>query len=65
MSKKNSGQYNGLSGTIGGLAVKGMIRDVEQAMMNGATISAAPSSQDEADLLEQVKEENRRSALKG
>lgn len=61
---KNSGnpKYMGLSGKIGGLAVKGMIQEVEQQMAAGRHISAAPGSREEADLLHAVRHENAESA---
>ena len=57
MAKK--GEFRGLGGKIAGNAVKGMIREVEQRMASGEVISAAPSSPEEADLLKQVREENK------
>lgn len=50
-------------GKIGGLAVKNMIEEVEQRMAAGEHVNAAPTSSAEADLLRQVKEENRKSAI--
>jgi hypothetical protein len=58
-NKKN---YNGLNGKIGGLAVKGMIREVERQMVAGKTISAAPSSPQEAESLMKIRMENKQSA---
>lgn len=48
MSKK--GQYTGLRGKIGGLAVKGMIRNIEQQMANGMQINAGPNNLNDAKL---------------
>ncbi len=56
-----SHNFRGISGKIGGLAVKGMIRDVEQRMANGEHISAAPNSEEEAAVLQQVKAANEQS----
>lgn len=53
---------NGHFGQFGGHMVKGMIEEVEERMAAGEHVSAAPSSQAEAELLGQVKQENRKSA---
>ncbi len=60
MSKKKN--YAGLSGKIGGLAVKGMIRDVEQRLMNGEHIPAGASSPEEAAELAETRRKNQESA---
>ncbi len=59
MSKKK--QNPALSGHIGGMAVRQMIESVEEQIAAGVHVSAAPSSQDEAKRLEQVKKENQAS----
>ena len=51
-----------LSGRIGGLAVKNMIEAVEEKMAHGETVSAAPASEAEAQLLQEVQQENQQSA---
>lgn len=56
-----SDNFQGLSGKIGGLAVKGMIREAEERMANGEHISAAPNNPDEAAQLQRVKAENKQS----
>lgn len=55
----SNSKYHGLRGKIGGLAVKGMIRDVEQKMAEGYPVSAAPTSQAEAEHLEKIRQANR------
>lgn len=59
MSKNRN--FHGLSGKIGGLAVKGMIQSVEEDMAEGKQVSAAPSSPEEAEHLKNVKEANTKS----
>ncbi len=61
MSDKN--KPSGMHGFMGGYAVKNMIEEVEHEMANGKHISAAPSSEYEAQRLKQVKEENRKSGM--
>lgn len=56
-----SNKYQGLSGKIGGLAVKGMIREAEERMVNGEHFSATSDSPEEAAQLQRVKAENERS----
>lgn len=57
-----SNNSKGIPGKMGGLAVKNMIEDVEKRMANGEQVSAAPSSPEEAALLQQVKAENKNSS---
>lgn len=45
-----------------GIAVKGMIEAVEKRMAAGEHVSAAPSNQAEAELLNHAKQENSESA---
>lgn len=49
-------------GKVGGHVVKSMIEEVEEKMAAGEHVSAAPSSPAEAELLNDVKRENRESA---
>lgn len=58
----NLSKDNGHFGKVGGHMVKSMIEEVEEKMAAGEHVSAAPSSQAEAELLDYVKQENRKSA---
>lgn len=51
----------GQIGKVGGHVVKSMIEEVEEKMAAGEHVSAAPDSPAEADMLNQVKQENRAS----
>lgn len=54
-------KFQGSSGKIGGLAVKGMIRDTEQRMANGESVITGPESPEERAHLQQVKAANERN----
>lgn len=59
---KNKG-FTGLSGKIGGLAVKGMIADVEAKMAAGEVIDTGPANAAEAEHLQHVRSANQKSGL--
>lgn len=58
----NKPEENGTLGKVGGHIVREIIEEMEERMAGGEHVSAAPSSHAEAELLNVVKQENRKSA---
>lgn len=54
--------FQEFTGKMGGLKVKGMIKDIEQKMANGLEVSAAPVNQEEEKHLKYVREANQKSS---
>ena len=53
-----------VTGKIGGHVVRHMIEEVEEKMADGKHVSAKPSSESEVKSLQNVRDENRKSAAK-
>lgn len=59
---KNRSNNAGLSGKIGGFAVRSMIEDIERKMAQGQQVTAPPPTTQEAQHLQEVQIQNQQSA---